>query len=120
VTPDAVKVIDTASPDAPGTGTTGSLGACAGASGEAVSITFTASGVTAPCQPGQTVLEVARQAGVRIPAACESGLCGTCKILKQHGTVEITHNGGILDDEIEEGYILACCSRPNQDLHVDA
>lgn len=90
------------------------------ASGEAVSITFTASGITAPCQPGQTVLEVARQAGVRIPAACESGLCGTCKILKQHGSVEIAHNGGILDDEIEEGYILACCSHPLHDLHVDA
>jgi ferredoxin len=85
-----------------------------------VSITFTASGVTAPCLPGQTVLEVARQAGVRIPAACEAGLCGTCKILKQHGSVVIEHDGGILDEEIEEGYILACCSRPDQELHVDA
>ncbi|WP_343525528.1 hybrid-cluster NAD(P)-dependent oxidoreductase [Sphingomonas sp.] len=88
--------------------------------GEAITITFEASGVTATCEPGQTVLETARQAGVRIPAACESGLCGTCKIMKRSGRVQMEHNGGILDDEIEEGYILACCSRPNENLHVDA
>ncbi len=27
----------------------------------------------------------------------------------------MSHNGGILDDEIDEGYILACCSRPKSD-----
>lgn len=32
----------------------------------------------------------------------------------------MTHNGGILDDEIEEGYILACCSRPMTALEVEA
>lgn len=86
----------------------------------AVTITFAASGVTATCDSGQTVLEAAREAGVRIPAACESGLCGTCKVMKHSGNVRMEHNGGILDDEIDEGYILACCSRPDRDLSVDA
>jgi stachydrine N-demethylase, reductase component len=26
--------------------------------------------------------------------------------------VHMVHNGGISDDDIEAGYILACCSRP--------
>ena len=65
-------------------------------------------------------LQAARAAGVRIPAACESGLCGTCKIMKISGQVEMEHNGGILDEEIEEGYILACCSKPLGKLEVEA
>jgi hypothetical protein len=30
------------------------------------------------------------------------------------------HNGGILEDEIAEGYILACCSRPMGDVSIEA
>ncbi|MGG2474282.1 2Fe-2S iron-sulfur cluster-binding protein, partial [Rhizobium sp. BR5] len=88
-----------------------------GADGEALSMVgFTLSGKEVPCQPGQTVLMTARAAGVRIGAACESGICGTCRVLKLSGEVEMNHNGGILDEEIEEGYILACCSRPLTDV----
>jgi hypothetical protein len=36
------------------------------------------------------------------------------------GEVDMHHNGGILDDEIEEGYILACCSRPVGDVSIEA
>jgi ferredoxin len=32
----------------------------------------------------------------------------------------MNHNGGILDHEIEEGYILACCSRPLTAVSIEA
>lgn len=83
------------------------------------SVRFSMSEVDGECLPGQTVLQAARAAGVRIPAACESGLCGTCKIMKVSGEVEMEHNGGIMDEEIEEGYILACCSKPRGNLEVE-
>jgi ferredoxin-NADP reductase len=83
-------------------------------------VVFTLAGKEVPCQPGQTVLMTARANGVRIGAACESGLCGTCRVLLVSGEVDMNHNGGILDDEIEEGYILACCSRPKGDIAVEA
>lgn len=83
-------------------------------------IRFSLTAVDAECQAGQTVLQAARSAGVRIPAACEFGLCGTCKTLKISGEVEMIHNGGILDHEIEEGFILACCSKPLGPLEVEA
>ena len=89
--------------------------------GEAVSMVgFTLSGKHVPCQPGQTVLMTARAAGVRIGAACESGICGTCRVLKLSGEVDMSHNGGILDEDIEEGYILACCSRPLTNIEIEA
>ncbi|HEU4986650.1 MAG TPA: 2Fe-2S iron-sulfur cluster binding domain-containing protein, partial [Rhizobiaceae bacterium] len=72
------------------------------------------------CFEGQTVLQTARASGVRISAACEFGLCGTCKVRKLAGEVEMSHNGGILDEEIADGYILACCSRPLGPIEVEA
>ena len=86
----------------------------------AATVTFTMAGKQAPCPPGQTILQSARAAGVRIGAACEGGLCGTCRVMKLSGEVEMNHNGGILDDEIDEGYILACCSRPIGDVQIEA
>lgn len=78
------------------------------------------SDATGECLPGQTILQAARAAGVRIPAACEFGLCGTCKTRKISGEVEMSHNGGILDEEIAEGFILACCSKALSALEVEA
>lgn len=85
-----------------------------------IPVRFTVSDVEVVCLAGQTVLQAARAAGVRIPAACESGLCGTCKVQLLAGNVEMNHNGGILDEEIAEGTILACCSRPSEKIEVEA
>lgn len=92
------------------------------AKGEAVGLTvsFLGSDEQRVCEPGQTILETARAAGVRIPAACESGICGTCKVLKRSGEVEMRHNGGISDQEINAGFVLACCSRPKTSVEVEA
>ena len=85
-----------------------------------VTIDFLSTGERGACQPGETVLQVARSVGVRIPAACESGLCGTCKVKKRSGEVTMNHNGGISEREIEDGLILACCSRPIGALEIEA
>ncbi|MGC4026763.1 MAG: hybrid-cluster NAD(P)-dependent oxidoreductase [Mesorhizobium sp.] len=85
-----------------------------------VPIRFSDSNVDCECLPGQSVLQAARANGVRISAACEFGLCGTCRVKKISGEVEMNHNGGILDDEIAEGFILACCSKPVTSLEIEA
>jgi ferredoxin-NADP reductase len=83
-------------------------------------VSFLSSGEEAVCPEGQTLLQTARAVGVRIPAACESGLCGTCKVRKRSGEVEMNHNGGIADHEIADGYILACCSKPLTSVEIEA
>ncbi|MCA2013328.1 hybrid-cluster NAD(P)-dependent oxidoreductase [Cereibacter sphaeroides] len=75
-------------------------------------VTFAASGVSARCTQTDTVLAVAKGAGLNIPSGCTFGLCGTCKVKKLSGEVHMVHNGGITDEDIEDGYILACCSNP--------
>jgi len=79
-------------------------------------VVFTRSGRKAPLRPGQTILEAAEGCGLRIPTACRQGLCGTCLVRKLSGSVRMEHNGGIADDEIADGWILACCSEAESAL----
>lgn len=82
-------------------------------------ITFAASGVVAACAETDTVLAVAKRAGLNIPSGCTFGLCGTCRIRKTAGEVHMVHNGGISDEDIAEGWILACCSNPMGKISVE-
>jgi ferredoxin len=54
-----------------------------------------------------------------IPKACGMGICGTCKVLKLGGEVEMEHNGGITEEDEAEGYILSCCSVPKGDVRIE-
>lgn len=82
-------------------------------------IVFAQSARTAACSQNDTVLAVTRGAGLNIPSGCTFGVCGTCKIRKLEGEVHMVHNGGISEDDIEAGYILACCSYPMGSITVD-
>ncbi|WP_108262868.1 hybrid-cluster NAD(P)-dependent oxidoreductase [Mangrovicoccus ximenensis] len=83
-------------------------------------ILFDITGVTQSVPQTETVLAAARTAGIAIPSGCTFGVCGTCKVKKTAGDVHMVHNGGITEEEIEEGYILACCSNPMGKVTIDA
>ncbi|RYG91976.1 hybrid-cluster NAD(P)-dependent oxidoreductase [Loktanella sp. IMCC34160] len=82
-------------------------------------VMFSLSGKSATCRETDTVLSVAKAAGLNIPSGCTFGICGTCKVRKTEGEVVMVHNGGISDDDIEAGYILACCSKPQGRVAID-
>ncbi|WP_051243105.1 hybrid-cluster NAD(P)-dependent oxidoreductase [Azohydromonas australica] len=67
----------------------------------------------------QSVLAAARKSGVRLPSSCSNGLCGTCKSKLVSGSVDMKHNGGIRQREVDAGFFLPCCSKPLSDLVVD-
>jgi ferredoxin len=46
-------------------------------------------------------------------------VCGTCKTRVLEGTVDMKHNGGIRDREVQKGFRLLCCSRPTSDLVLE-
>ncbi|MGM7666752.1 flavin reductase family protein [Microbacterium sp. A93] len=70
--------------------------------------------------PQANVLDAARGAGVRIGANCREGMCGSCKVVKISGEVDMNHQGGIRAREIDAGKFLPCCSTAQTDLVVDA
>jgi ferredoxin-NADP reductase len=69
--------------------------------------------------PAQTILAAAQANGIVIPTGCRNGICGTCRMKKRSGEVDMHHNGGLSVREERADYVLACCSRPLTDLALD-
>ena len=71
-------------------------------------------------QPGDTILEAARRAGLSPPFSCQAGNCATCIAHLDEGRVSMRANNALSDDEVEEGWILTCQSLPtSKTLTVD-
>lgn len=83
------------------------------------SVEFVKSGRTINCRADENVLDAALAAGLRLPSSCTQGMCGTCKVAKLSGEVDMNHNGGIRPREIAADKILICCSKPLSDLSID-
>ncbi|MCF3947701.1 hybrid-cluster NAD(P)-dependent oxidoreductase [Acidiphilium sp. AL] len=89
------------------------------ATGAAFSVEFIKSRRTIRVPADRHVLEAARLEGLRLPSSCTKGLCGTCKSRLISGKVEMHHQGGIRQREIDQGMILICCSKPLTDLVIE-
>jgi ferredoxin-NADP reductase len=83
------------------------------------SVSFSRTGDTVACGADQTILGAARAAGLRMPSSCTQGLCGTCKTRLTSGQVDMKHAGGIRQREIDQGWILPCCSKPLSDVVLE-
>ncbi|MGR4973764.1 FAD-binding oxidoreductase [Pseudomonas sp. LARHCG127] len=82
-------------------------------------VTLSRSGKTFSMAANHTVLSAAKKAGAIVPSSCSQGVCGTCKTALLQGTVDMNHNGGIRQREIDKGLRLLCCSKPTSDLVLD-
>lgn len=67
---------------------------------------------TASYRKGETLLQTVRSAGLRAPASCETGSCGTCMARVVEGSAHMLNNDALDDDEVEEGWVLTCQSLP--------
>lgn len=72
------------------------------------------------CNKGELLLDIARKADVFIDAPCNGNIsCGKCKVKLLKGKVDTEKTRHISDDEIKQGYILACNSKVVSDIEVD-
>ena len=61
---------------------------------------------------GDTILQTLIDEGYDPPFSCTSGVCTTCMAKLNKGAVVMDENYGLTEEEVEEGYILTCQSRP--------
>jgi ring-1,2-phenylacetyl-CoA epoxidase subunit PaaE len=65
-----------------------------------------------PLEEGETLLEAGLNAGVELPFSCCAGVCSTCRTKVVEGEVVMDENYALEEWEVEQGYVLACQSRP--------
>jgi ring-1,2-phenylacetyl-CoA epoxidase subunit PaaE len=86
-------------------------------------VTIRLDGVSADYQipvQGPSILEAAIQAGADLPYACRAGVCASCRAKLVKGKVTMDQNYALADEEIEQGFILACQSHPaSEKLIID-
>ena len=88
-------------------------------SDDLITVEFTQTGKSIGVMPGETLHTAAANLGMHIPKACGMGICGTCKVKKLSGDVEMNHNGGITDEDVAAGYVLSCCSVPKGNVVIE-
>jgi uncharacterized 2Fe-2S/4Fe-4S cluster protein (DUF4445 family) len=87
---------------------------------ERVTVRFLPDDVRAEAGAGDSLLDIALDAGVFIPAACGgSGACGQCKVRVLEGPVDAQTTEKLAAKARTEGYVLACQTRPLGDVTVE-
>ena len=91
---------------------------------DSFAITFRLDGlqgkVASPAHARETILNAALRVRPDVPFACAGGVCGTCRAKLVSGAVEMEENYALEPDELDNGYVLTCQSRPtSHDVTVD-
>ncbi|MDX1902745.1 MAG: 2Fe-2S iron-sulfur cluster-binding protein [Thermonemataceae bacterium] len=66
-------------------------------------------------KPEQSILEAALEADIQLPYSCQSGLCTACMGKCTAGSVLMTEDDCLTDDELKKGFILTCVAYPTSD-----
>lgn len=83
-------------------------------------LTIVPLGVTVPVVDGQSLLEAALAAGVKLPASCRNGTCRTCMAQIVDGRVHYRVDWpGVLAEERAEGWTLPCVALPEGDVTLE-
>ena len=71
---------------------------------------------TLTLQGEDAILDVAIDAGLDVPYACQGGSCCTCRAKLLKGKVKMDANYVLSETELNQGYILTCQSHPTTPL----
>ena len=75
---------------------------------------------TVAYEPGDTILDAARRAGLKPPFSCEQGNCATCMAHLDAGKATMRANNALSADEVEAGWVLTCQAVPmSREVVVD-
>lgn len=87
-------------------------------------LTLTALGRCVPLAPGQSLLEAARAAGIRLRSACRNGTCRVCLCRVTAGEAHLRYRvdwpGLSPEERAEGGWTLPCVALADGDVAIDA
>jgi ferredoxin-NADP reductase len=73
-----------------------------------IELVFSASKKTVLVRKGDVILEIAEEHGIEIANSCRSGACGTCRVKKTEGSVDMEGQKALSDTDLSDGFVLCC------------
>lgn len=67
----------------------------------------------------QYILDIAEEAGIRLPAGCREGTCSSCVAKLVSGKVDQSEQKFLRPSEIEAGYTVTCVAYPSSDCTLE-
>ena len=67
---------------------------------------------------GTSILDAATAKGLDLPFSCKGGVCCTCRAKLREGKVDMAVNYALEPEEVAQGFVLTCQSRPLTDRVV--
>lgn len=67
----------------------------------------------------QYILDMAEDAGIRLPAGCKQGECSACVAKLMSGEVDQSEQKFLRPSEIEAGYTITCVAYPLSDCTLE-
>ncbi len=84
-----------------------------------MNITLT-TGKTISGSSDTSILDSLKEAGIFLTSSCGSkGVCGKCKVVVKSGEVDSKSKIKLSQEEISQGYVLACTTFPAEDIVID-
>jgi uncharacterized 2Fe-2S/4Fe-4S cluster protein (DUF4445 family) len=71
-------------------------------------------------EQGESILEALKRSGIFLTSSCGGkGTCGKCKIILKAGSADIQSKMKLSQEELNEGYALACKTYPSGDMQIE-
>ena len=77
------------------------------------------SGITFNAGETVTILDSALENNINIEYSCKDGTCGSCKAKLISGEIEQGENSALTNEDISNGFILTCCSKPKTNIEIN-
>lgn len=71
-----------------------------------------------PVEESDTLLDAVLRAGIPLPHSCRAGVCQSCLVKATSGTPPAGSQVGLRSSLAQQGFLLACMTRPTEDLGI--